>query len=281
MSESSQRSEMAARRILYPTDGRDALVVHRDLPYGESREGLSFDLYRATGSRDGTTSPVVVLVTGYSDHGMRRMLGCAAKEMGSYVSWCEVLALSGVSAITALVFDPSADVPVLLSHIRRHADELGLDPHRIGVWACSGNVPNALAVVARDVAESKEGNRPHVRCAAFFYGYMLDLYGSTAVAEAAAQFRFVNASHDLSLEALSAKVPLFVARAGQDAMPGLNASVDAFVSAAVARNLPISLVNHPDGPHAFDLVTDDHHTRGVIAQALTFFEAHLAGARRV
>ena len=38
-----------------------------------------------------------------------------------------------------------ADLDALLEYLRRNAEELGIDEKRIGVWACSGNVPNALS----------------------------------------------------------------------------------------------------------------------------------------
>ena len=47
-----------------------------------------------------------------------------------------------------------------------------------------------------------------------------------------------------------------VVRAGQDAVPGVNASIDQFVAAALARNLPVTATNHPTAPHSFDLLDD-------------------------
>jgi hypothetical protein len=41
--------------------------------------------------------------------------------------------------------------------------------------------------------------------------------------------------------------PLFIARAGRDAVPLLNDALDRFVAAAVAANAPLTLVNHPTG----------------------------------
>jgi hypothetical protein len=41
------------------------------------------------------------------------------------------------------------------------------------------------------------------------------------------------------------------------------------------RNLPLTLVNHPTGPHAFDVLEDSHPSRTVICQVLEFFRATL------
>jgi hypothetical protein len=45
----------------------------------------------------------------------------------------------------------------------------------------------------------------------------------------------------------------------------------------VAANLPISLANHPTGPHAFDIMDDSETSRGIIRQILAFLRLHLLG----
>ena len=58
---------------------------------------------------------------------------------------------------------------------------------------------------------------------------MHDFSGSTGVADAAKQFGFVNACGGKSVADLPHDLPLFIARAGQDRMPGLNPALDDFV----------------------------------------------------
>jgi hypothetical protein len=65
-------------------------------------------------------------------------------------------------------------------------------------------------------------------------------------------------------------------RAGRDQVPGLNATLDRFVAAALTRNLPVTLVNYPSGPHAFDIDDDCEASRQVIRQVLAFLKLHLA-----
>jgi hypothetical protein len=73
-----------------------------------------------------------------------------------------------------------------------------------------------------------------------------------------------------------ADVPLFLARAGRDEIPHLNDALDRFLAHAVARNLPVSFVNHPEGPHAFDLVHDSEMSREVVRWAVAFLSFHLS-----
>ena len=59
-------------------------------------------------------------------------------------------------------------------------------------------------------------------------------------------------------------------------MPGLNQALDDFVLKALTRNLPVTLVNHPGGPHAFDLFDDTRTSRDIVKQVLAFLQFHLS-----
>ena len=51
--------------------------------------------------------------------------------------------------------------------------------------------------------------------------------------------------------------------------------MDRFLADALACNLPVTLVNHADAPHAFDLVHDSETSREIIMQILRFLQFHL------
>lgn len=69
--------------------------------------------------------------------------------------------------------------------------------------------------------------------------------------------------------------PMFIARAGLDAIPGINDSIDRFLEVALSRNAPVTLVNHALGVHGFDSQTDDARSREIIESALDFMKTHL------
>jgi hypothetical protein len=92
------------------------------------------------------------------------------------------------------------------------------------------------------------------------------LDGSAAVADAAARWRFANPCTGKSVSGLHRHVPPFIARARQDQFPGVNDSLDRFLAKAVHANLPVTFVNHPDGPHAFDLFHDSLTSRDITAR---------------
>ena len=154
---------------------------------------------------------VVVLVTGFPDPGFRTIAGCAFKDTAPFRWWARLLAASGLAAVTYANVDPRRGCPAVLAHLQENAEALGIDPARCGLWACSGHLPTALGALCRTASR-------RLRCAALCYGYMLDLEGSTEVADAGRQFKF--AVPDVAADRIPSDVPLLIARAGADATPG-------------------------------------------------------------
>jgi dienelactone hydrolase len=269
MSEQLPDDHISKKRVVYQIAGMERAVVRRELIFRTTDDGpLTLDLYSP--ERPDRRPPVVVLVEGYNDVGFARVFGCRFKEMGMAVSWAQLLAASGLSVVAYTNRDPASDLDALLTFVGDRAPELGIDGDRVGLFATSGHVPLALAALMN-------GGRGFLRCAAFFYGYMLDLDGATGVAEAAATFRFTHPNTGRSMADVREELPLFVARAGQDQFAGLNDSIDRFAAKALAANRPITVVNHAAAPHAFDLLHDSETSREIIRQALGFMRSHLYG----
>lgn len=265
MSEDTKEVPITKRPVVYRMPGQAAVTVRRGVPY---RDDLTMDVYYPPDSKSGARTPAVVFVTGYPDPGFQRVLGCMQKEMASYVSWAELMAASGLVAVTYANREPPADAYAALACIRQNAASLGIDENRIGVWSCSGNVPTALSVLMQEAHE-------FLKCAVLCYGLMLDLDGSTTVADASRQWRFVNPSAGKSVDDLPLDVPLFVVRAGRDETPHLNETIDRFLLDAINRNLPISFVNHAEAPHAFDVAHDSESSREIIRRVLGFMRFQL------
>ena len=264
MDQKPAASALLTRRVLYSLPGMDAVTVRRDIACTTPGDAeLTMDVFSPPGRSASGRTPAVVLVPGFPG---------AVKRIGSFVSWAELMAASGLVAITCATKDPVADMEAVLGYVREHAASLGVDGERMGLWACSGHVPNALSLLAHP-------ERGYLKCAALCYGFMLDLDGSTAVADAARMFGFSNPCSNRTFEDLPRGTSLFVARAGRDEFPGLNAALDAFLARAVRDNRPVTFVNHATGPHAFDVADDSPATRDVIRQVLGFLKSHLADDR--
>jgi hypothetical protein len=255
--------------IVYRIPGGDGVRIQHDVAYRTTDAGaLTLDLYHPPESPIGSRHAAVVLVLGYSDVGFEAFAGCKYKQADFSIGWGRLMAASGLVAIIYTNREPAADLRALLEYLRQNAAALGIDEHRMGVLAFSGNVPLALSVLMQDGGE-------RLKCAVLQNGYMLDLDGATSVADAASQWKFVNASAGKSVDDLPPDLPLFIARAGQDTMPGLNEALDHFVAHALTRNLPLTVVNHRTGPHGFDIFDDSGTSREIIRQMLAFMRFHL------
>ncbi len=270
MSDTSKVHDVAKTPVFHELPGADAIHVRHDLPFASvDGDVLTMDVYSPAGQEDGIHLPAIIIVSGYPDLGVRRIIGCRHKEMASVVCWARMIAASGLVAIAYENRDPARDLDDLLAHVGQNAASLGIDGNAIGVWACSGNGPLALSLLMR-------GDHPATKCAVLCYPFTVDLEEHTAVADASQAFGFVNACAGRTVGDIRRDARMFVARAGRDGTPGLNETLDRFVTHALACNLPLTLANHAEGPHAFDLFDDSHETRTVIDQALLFMRSALA-----
>ena len=267
MSQQTERHPSTMKKVVYRIPGMEAAVVRRDEPYHlTDGDPLTMDRYYPSDAAPGARLPAVVVVLGYPPR-TPNPLGCQFKEMEWSVSWGQLIAASGLAAIFYANREPESDLRALLRHIQQEAESLGIDEHRLGLLATSGNAPVALSMLM------EEGRL--LKCAVLCYPLTLDLGGATAVAEAAKRWGFVNAAAGKSVSDLPRNLPLFIARAGQDECPHLNETMDRFLAESLARNLPVTVVNHADAPHAFDLVHDSETTREIIRQMLRFLQFHL------
>jgi acetyl esterase/lipase len=266
MTPRTERAEIATKPVLYQIPGVDDVTIQRDIRYQATDAGpLTMDLYRPPDWKAHGRLPAVVFVTGYPDPGAEKIFGCKLKEMECYISWAKLVAASGLTAITYLNHSPARDLDALFRYVHENAETLGIDDRRMGVWSCSGNAPLALDLLMRE---------KNLNCAALCYGVMLDLDGSTSVAESARKFGFANPAAGKSVRDLPPELPMFIARAGRDE-PGLNETLDRFIAHALAANLPITVANHATGPHAFDVLHDSETSRDIIRQILAFLRLHL------
>jgi hypothetical protein len=270
MSAQTPRHEITLKKLVLDL-GTEGVTVRRDVEYAVTDAApLVMDLYYPPAAASGSRLPAVVIVGGYPDVGVPMVLGCTFKEMEFCIGYARLIARSGMVAIVGTSQDPGTDVQTMLRYVRQHAAPLGIDEQRLGLFAASGAGPNALSLLMSDAGKEVTG-------AVLSNAYLLDLDGSSGVAQAAAQFRFVNPAAAKTVGDLPPNTPLFVARSGRDGMPSLNEALDRFVAKALARNLPITIVNHAEAPHAFDVFHDSDASREIIRQWLAFLRFHLQG----
>jgi acetyl esterase/lipase len=259
---------------VYSVPGMDRAVVRQDLKYtGAGGPHLLMDVYVPPRLRRGERRPAVLFIHGSVPPGSR------AKEMGVFKSWGRLAAAHGMVGVTfthRLGFprprldEAAGDVRAAIEYVRANAASLNVDGERLCLAAYSGGGP-LLSAAMRE--------RPtYVRCLVAFYAFLdiqqSDMHRPHETPEALKTFSPIT-----YLAGDAARLPpMFVARAGLDEVPALNDSIDRFAREALSRNAPVTLFNHPRGPHAFDLLTDDGRSREIIRAALAFMQTHLGKA---
>lgn len=268
MNDTSQKHPNALKRVVYEVSGMATARVQHDVEYHRTADhSLTFDLHRADPHESSSPLPVVLFVAGFPDVGVRTPLGCCFKEVEMIVSLAQLVAAAGMAAVAYTSRRPTDDIQTVLDYLAGHAAELNIDVSRVGLWACSAHGPLALSALMRQPGR--------FRAAVLSNVYTLDIEG-TAVADAATQWGFAAVEPGRSVEELPRTVPLFIVRSGQDEMPDLNRSLDRFVGAALAHNLPATVVNHPGAPHAFEMNHDSDDSRAIIQQMLAFLQTRLS-----
>lgn len=258
--------ELAKLRAVLSLPGMDDVPVRRNVPYRSDAAGaLALDVYSPPGDRGRGPFPAVIFVVGYADVALMQLAGFTIKDMACYVSWGQLVALSGITGISYSSAAPLEDADTVLHYVRRHAADLDVDPERIGIWAASGNGPTALSLLMSEQAR--------LRYAVLCNTYMLDLDGSSTVADMSAAIGFAAPTRAKSVENLPARTPIFVVRSGKDEVPGLNGTIDRFVARAIEANRRITFVNLPDAPHSFDTSHDTAESRLTIEQILAFMRS--------
>jgi acetyl esterase/lipase len=249
-----------------PTGAR----IERDLVYRiDGVRVLRLDLYRPTHV---DRAPPVFLVNGDAPE----KIIATAKDWGVYRSYGEHLAARGLVGVPfnhrstnrgEATEAAAADVRSAIAFVREHADELGVDKGRVGVWVFSAGGPFGLAPLLQRPPE-------WLRCAAGFYTFW-DLAPFRDSLRPPIEERIRRWSCVTALDAEMPDLPpLLLARAGRDGAAALEGA-DTFIRRARQRAVDLTVLDHPTGQHGFDSRDDDERSREIIHETLDFFVRHL------
>src|SRR5262245_4040572 len=123
------RHPITLKRIIRNLEAMPRVEVTHDVAY---HEDLQLDVYHPATS---SAAPVVVIVAGYRDVGVPLTLGCNFREMEFNVSLAQLIAVSGMAAITYSTSSPAVDAGRVADFIARSGAELRVDANRIGIWS--------------------------------------------------------------------------------------------------------------------------------------------------
>ncbi|MEX2088498.1 MAG: alpha/beta hydrolase, partial [Bacteroidota bacterium] len=236
--------ESVNKPIAYSTAGMENVRVLKDLAYKKTdNPNLKMDVFIPSGLLQSTMRPAVILVAG----GSGKDGEYEVKNWGFYQSYGRMLAASGLVAITfthrlgfpeLAIAEGAEDLEKLIDHLRNNAGTYHIDKENIALVTFSGGGP-LLSV-------GLTGKATYIRCLIAVYS-ILDVreneFALKSVSkEAREQFSAIN-----HIKAGAKTPPLLIVRAGQDRIPNLNKILDQFVQKAIAANLNIDFLNHPEG----------------------------------
>jgi acetyl esterase/lipase len=215
------------------------------------------------------TAPVVIFVMAYADSSP--ITKGPLKELGQYVSWGRLTAAAGLIAVTYQT-ERADDIEALVAYIHKHADGLHMDPDRIGLWSCSGN---CLAAVSF----AMQKDRDYLKFAVFYYGLMLtpDNWLRKEINGLCAP-RGCYAAELKDIAYIRTDLPLLVVKAGLDAVPYVNDSIDHFVGLAKEEHAVLTFVEFENAVHGFDIEQkSDPKASEIVRQTLEFIKKYAAG----
>jgi acetyl esterase/lipase len=244
--------------VFYSVPGMDAVRVERDVVFRTAGDtALKADIYLPAARG---TYPVVLLVSGGSVNDWR--------AAAFYTSFARVLAAEGLAAVSfdkRLARDRNAvpvaseDSLVLADYLKSNAAKYDLDPSRLCTWHFSAG---------GTIAGTMLGEKTPASCVVLTYA-LLSLGEGDRDPALAPYSALVQAR-----ERADRFPPTLVVRAGRD-QKALNDNIDAFVSLALGKNAPVTLINYPAGDHGFEILNDTDETRRVIAQSIAWVKSQV------
>ena len=252
--------------IPFRVTGMEAVRVQQDLRYADDAL-RRFDLYRPPG---GAKLPLVILVSGRNDTEV------VPDTWGVFESRARVLAASGFGVVmfnhrlglNGSIVQVAEDLDLLLDALDRRSAELNVDASNIAI------VTYSMGSTALPELLRKHG--APVRGIVAFYPYadlreLANWQAPGKTAENAERYSMVT-----SFREGVATPRMLLIRAGKDSAPLLK-GVDGFVAAALSRNDPVEVINHPAGATGFDREASDREVARIMQRVVDFLREVTSG----
>jgi acetyl esterase/lipase len=257
--ESTKRPFVNALALELP--GMEQVQVHNVQYSSYTGKSLPMDLYYPIDGGNASGYPVVVFVSGF------RTSALDLRNNSAYQSWGRLVAADGMVGVTYDSERP-ADLAALISYLKENADELEIDPNRIGLWSASANVPTALWYAMQE-------DEKDVKFLVSYYGVMLspDNYQREVLNTICRESGCYG--DDLKdVERIRTDLPLFIVRAGRD-QADLNDFIDHFMELVSGTDVQATYINNEDGLHGFDTIKalNKERTIEIIEQTLEFMKS--------
>jgi len=264
--------DLIPKRMVYVVPGMDRVRVLKDITYKRiENDALKMDVYLPFMAKSTSRLAAIVFIHGGP---LPTDLPSQPKEWGVFTSYGQMAAARGFAAVTfnhrffgpQRLLDAQGDIDDLITYIRDHASELGIDKDRIALWAFSGGGPF--------LSHALKNPPSFIRCIVAFYAIMdiRPLRSQTPSSISDDTLKDFSPVFALS-QREGGLPPMMIGRGGLD-NPVLNSTIDQFVELALRKNLLVDLCNHPNGHHGFDVRDDDDRSREIIRHAIEFIRDH-------
>lgn len=259
--------------IVYTIDGMEKAQVKEGITYKTLPDGdqLLMDVYLPEEAITGKKYPAVIFVHGRARNPVN------LKSRGQYVSWAQLVAKSGMAAVTfnyrltnyENTEESYSDIKELIGYVRKNADSLQIDKDRLAIitFSASGVVGLYMPLKERP---------PFIKAMVSYYNW-LDLEEMREFNDPAV-FKKLNEYAPLTwIQREPQKIaPMLVVKAGKDSEQ-INKTIDNFMKVAKEKKADVQLLVHPEGDHGFDFENDNDTSREIIKKTVDFFTKHLLG----
>ena len=142
-------------------------IIKKDIPYYDiSGTTLKMDVYYPPDFDFQRNIPAVILVLGYPDMAGKKLLGSEFKNYIQFVSWCKIIAASGMAAIMYQSNNPEQDIISLSNYLKTNENNLKIDITKVGAYTCSAHTPTTITYILN-------GSNNIFKCAVVYYGFFL------------------------------------------------------------------------------------------------------------
>jgi dienelactone hydrolase len=255
--------------VAFELPGMKDVIVKKDIPYQSiSDSTLNMDIYYPPNFNFKRIIPAVIIVYGFNNESQIKITGNQLRNWSVHISWCKIIAASGMAAIVYETVNPENDLISLLKYINSSVNILNIDPNNIGAYTCSANSYTALAYILNN-------SNGFIKCAVVYYGMFLTKdYNNLSLIDSLSQNMGFMSPILSESSSWRKDVPLMIVNAGIDD-PLINQSLTGFVDNAINQNLPITVINYPNGLHGFDFLNDNDTTRMIISSTIDFWKFNL------
>ena len=268
--QTTQTKQRERGAVVYDLPRMDDVIIKKDIPYQDiAGSTLKMDIYYPPDFDFLRNIPAIIIVLGYPDIAGKKLIDSEFKNYIQFVSWCKIIAASGMAAIAYESTNPEQDIISLSNYLKTNEDKLKIDNSKIGAYTCSAHTPTTISTILN-------GSNNIFKCAVVYYGFFLtNDFKYLPQIDTLSQNMGFKTPRLAEPSTWKKDVPIMVIRAGKDNVPYINQTLASFYEKALNQNLPITLINYSNGVHGFDAYNDNETSRQIIKNTIDFWKFYL------